>query len=296
MRPVFYSLLCVLWTAELHAQTIEDGIAMVEADRFEDAVRILASVVERNPESFEGNFYLGLAHFRAGRPKPARPLLERATGIAPANPQAWKMLGLVSTSDGDFQTATSALAKACDLAPNDDEACYYLARNLYALGRFEAARIPFEKALRAAPESMQGRVHRAMAMNLAATGSPTEAELHFVKAIQLAGRPLREPDDARIDYGAFLFRQGRTDDALRPLQQAAQDMPSSARANLELGRVLLHLDRIDAAATSLAKAVRLQPGNSNAHLLLSRAYLRLGRISEGEREMRLAQEALADKH
>src|SRR5262249_16780636 len=107
--------------------------------------------------------------------------------------------------------------------------------------------------------------------------------------IQLAG-PSPNTEDPRVDYGAFLFRQGRVEEALRPLEQAVHDAPVSARANIELGRVLLHLNRLDDAAAHLEKAVPADPGNWNAHLLLGRAYLQLGRTNQGEREMRLGQD------
>jgi Flp pilus assembly protein TadD len=294
MRPAIGLLLCSLWSANLHAQTTAEGVAAVEAGRLDEAVRILSAVVQSDPKAAEAHFYLGLAHFRAGRSVAARPLLERSVTLAPANAQAWKLLGLVSTSAGDSEGAVAALRKACDLTPQDDEACYYLARNLHALGRYEAARAPFAKALRAAPPPTRARVHRAVALNFAAIGAVAEAEQHFVKAIQLAGRTPREAEDARVDYGAFLFRQGRTAEALRPLQQAASDAPS-ARGLLELGRVLLHLSKLDEAAARLEKAVALEPANSNAHLLLGRTYLRMGRAAEGEREMRLGQEGWGGK-
>jgi protein O-GlcNAc transferase len=290
------SILCALLIAgSLQGQNLGDGIAAVDAGRLDEAERILSEVVRRNPDSFEGNFYLGLAHFRAGRSAEARPLLERAANLSPADARAWKTLGLLTSSAGDLGAAAAALGKACELAPNDEEACYYFARDLYALGHYESARRPFEAALRAAPQAMLPKVHRAIALNYAGLGMPAEAERHFVKAIQVNGRAPREGEDPRIDYGAFLFRQGRTAEALRPLQQAARDAPSSARANLEWGRVLLHVDKLDEAAACLEKAVGLEPGNWNARLLLGRAYLRLGRTSEGEREMRLGQEGWASK-
>ncbi|MGH9657075.1 MAG: tetratricopeptide repeat protein, partial [Bryobacteraceae bacterium] len=170
---------------------------------------------------------------------------------------------------------------------------YYFARDLHALGRYEAAREPFEKALRAASKPILPKVHRAIALNFAALGAPAEAEPHFVEAVRLTGRGAGKEGDPRVDYGAFLFRQGRTEEALRPLEQAARDVPSSARANAEWGRVLLQLGRLDLAAACLEKAVALEPGNWSVRLLLGRAYLRLGRTNEGEREIRLGQEGWA---
>jgi Tfp pilus assembly protein PilF len=102
-------------------------------------------------------------------------------------------------------------------------------------------------------------------------------------------------EDPKVDFGAFLFRQGRTEEALGPLEKAVQEAPASSRANTELGRVLLHTGKLEAAAARLERAVASDPGNWNAHLLLGSAFLRLGRTEDGEREMRLGQEGWARK-
>jgi tetratricopeptide (TPR) repeat protein len=282
----------IVASSSLQAQNLADGISAVEAGRLDEAERILSEIVRQQPDSAAANLYLGLVHFRAGRSAAARPLLERAVSLSPASARAWKTLGLVTMSNGDLNGALPALGKACELDENDEEGCYFLARNLHALGRYESARDAFEKTLRAAPKPMLSKVHRAIALNFVALFLPAEAERHFVKAIQLAG-PSRNGEDPRVDYGAFLFRQGRTQEALPPLEQAVRDAPSSARANMEWGRVLLHLNRTNEAAACLEKTVGLEPDNWSAHLLLGQAYLRLGRTSQGETEMRLGQDRWA---
>jgi Flp pilus assembly protein TadD len=280
MLLVFAAL--IVASSSLQGQNLADGISAVAAGRLDEAERILSKIVQQQPDSADANYYLGLTHFRAGRSATARPLLERAVSLSPASARAWEMLGLVTMSNGDLNGALPALGKACELAEGDDEACYFLARNLHALGRYEAARDAFEKALRTAPKPMLAKVHRAIALNFMALFLPAEAERHFVKAIQLAAG---DGEDPRVDYGAFLFRQGRTQEAVRPLEQAARDAPTSARANMELGRVLLHLNRLDEAAACLEKTVSVEPDNGNAHLLLGQTYLRLGRTSQGEKEL-----------
>jgi len=284
-----------LFSGVLCAQSVSDGVAAIDAGHLEDAVHTFSTLAEQTPNCFECQFYLGLAQFRAGRPAVARPALEKAVALMPADANAWKLLGLATTSAGDLDAAITAFRKACDLAPKDEEACYYLARNLYAQGHYESASASFDMALQAAPAAMLPKVHRAIALNFAALGQSEEAERHFVKAIQSAGRASRDVEDPRVDYGAFLFRQGRTDAALAPLQEAVKDSPASPRANLELGRVLLHLDKTEAAVASLEKAVKFAPSDSNAHLLLGRAYLKLGKTAEGERELRLGEQAWSAK-
>ncbi|MEO8130336.1 MAG: tetratricopeptide repeat protein [Bryobacteraceae bacterium] len=221
--------------------------------------------------------------------------LERAVSLTPGDWRAWKALGTLSTSTGRLERAWQALSRACELAPNDEEACYFFARNLHFAGQYEAARDPFEKALRAAPKQILSRVHRAVALNFSALSMSAEAEFHFRKAIELTPHASPGGEDPKIDFGAFLFRQGRTEEALGPLEKAVQAAPASSRANTELGRVLLHTGKLDAAAAHLERAVAADPGNWNAHLLLGSAYLRLGRTEDGDREMRLGQEGWARK-
>src|SRR5678816_213883 len=122
---VLVFLAVLLGGSLLQAQDLGDGVLAMEAGRLDEAERILSAVVRQHPDSGDANFYLGLVHFRAGRSAAARPPLERAVSLSPGSARAWKLLGLVTTSDGDLDRAVSALGKACDLDGNDEESCYY---------------------------------------------------------------------------------------------------------------------------------------------------------------------------
>jgi Tfp pilus assembly protein PilF len=290
------ALALIALACPVSAQSLRQAILDYEAGRLEKAGQTLAAIVRDKPDSFEAHFYLGLVYFRGGRLPEARPPLERAVKLSPGNAPAWKTLGLVIADSGDLTGAVPPLTRACRLAPQDQDACYYLARYLHAQGRYDAALEPFEKALAAAPEELLSKVHRAAALNFEALGRPRDAERDFREAVSLNRRNGPPNEDPRIDYGAFLLRQGRAPEALRPLEQAAGELSSSSRASLELGRVLLELGRPEAAAARLERAVGLDSGSWAARLLLGTAYLRLGRAEEGEREMRLGQAGWARQH
>lgn len=206
----------------------------------------------------------------------------------------WKRQGQAMAAENKFTAAVGPLTKACNLDPRDEEACYYLARILDMLGRWDEARAPFDKALRAAPRRMLARVHRAVALNFMALGRMTEAEQNFKAAIAMRIYAESLPEDPRVDYGAFLFRQGRIDEALQLLPEAVRDAPKSARAHAELGRVLLHCGKPDAAVESLERAVELDPGAPSVRLLLGRAYLQTGRTDEGQHQLQLANKGLRE--
>jgi len=210
-------------------------------------------------------------------------LLLAAAGVVSAQPTSadeWRKLGLDRIQSGQLKLATPALEKACALEQPPGEGCYYLARNYYTLAEYETARKAFDRILAATPTA---RVHRGAALNYAALGRDEDAERHFRKAVELGA------DDARVDLGAFVFRQGRPAEAAKILDAAVQATPDSARANLESGRVLLQLGQLEAAAKRLEKAVQRNPADWNAHLLLGRAYQRMGRDADAERELQLGE-------
>jgi tetratricopeptide (TPR) repeat protein len=202
------------------------------------------------------------------------PLLLITAGTASA--EDWRKL----IASGQLKLATPALEKACATEPAPGDSCYYLARNYYALAEYEAARKAFDRLLAAEPT---GRVYRGASLNYAALGRDQDAERHFRKAVELGA------DEARVDLGAFVFRQGRIAEAARILEAAVQATPESARANLESGRVLLQLGQLEAAAKRLEKATQRSPSDWNAHLLLGRAYQRMGRDADAERELELGE-------
>jgi tetratricopeptide (TPR) repeat protein len=209
----------------------------------------------------------------------------------PASAQEWLSQGVARAAEGNLEAALDPFRHACELEPKHPDACYFLGRNLFALSRYDLAVQPLETALRAARRDARWRVHRSMARNFEVLGRPGDAERHFRECIRLQGGRAPSGVDPRVDYGAFLFRQGRAAEALAPLEQAAA--AGAARAHAELGRVLLDLGRVEAAAASLERAVEANPRDWAAHLLLGKAYYRLGRSGDGERQTRLGHQGLA---
>lgn len=151
------------------------------------------------------------------------------------------------------------------------------------------AREPFGKELRASPRDVKAKVHRAIALNYVGLLLPADAEKHFREAERLYSVGKTAAEDPRIDYGAFLVREGRADEALRPLKQAAESHPDSSRANAELGKALMYAGQPGIAVSSLEKAVALDARAWPVRLLLGRAYLLVGRKDDAERELRIGQ-------
>ena len=242
-----FALLAFLFSAAQHAgnDLYQRGIKLLEELKLDEAAATLTKAVERSPSA-----------------------------------RAWKALGVVHATRQDYSLAEPAFRQACQLDPKEDGACYFHARALYALDRYEESIRSLEKA--AVTDRGSSRVQLGFAQALEALGRAHEAEAQYRESIQQYRTSL--PDlDPRLHFGVFLFRQGRLADAFHQFEQLLKAGSESARLRYYLGRTLYQLDRIDDAAKHLERAVELNSSDAAAHLLLSKAYARLGRTADAER-------------
>ena len=235
---------------------------------------LLAFLAETPEELYQRGLRLMAEH----QAEAAIGAFQQAAELRPGDASIWKALGVAFASRGDYPKAEEPFRKACGLNPRLPDACLYLGRTLYLQDRFDSAL----EILRQGNPSAQSR--RIEAMSLEALGRAAEAKLVFEQAMRL---PDHSPpnEDPRIDFGVFLFRQARAEEALPVLREVLVRHPDASRAHLELGSVLLALDRVEEAASYLERAAALEPGNARAHLLLGKAYLRMGKAELAQREL-----------
>jgi Flp pilus assembly protein TadD len=239
----------------------------------------LIGMAAENPDEL---YRQGMRLLAERKPDEALAAFRRVTELSPKYAAAWAAIGVVHASRGDYPDAEEPFHRACLLNPSLPDACLYFGRTLYLEDRFEEAL----DVLRAAStrDPANGQIHRIEALCLEALDRGAEAEQSFQQALKLErGSPANE--DPAIDYGVFLYRRGRAEEALKPLQAALDRHPDSARAHLEMGCVLLALDRAADAASHLQRAGALDSAVPRAHLLLGRAYLRLGKPELAQREL-----------
>jgi Flp pilus assembly protein TadD len=229
----------------------------------------------------------GSALFQQGRVADAAALFGQARQLAPNDARIVKALGVSHAALGDYERANEPLERACALDSNLADACYFYGRNLYALNRFGPALSILKKALRS--DAKPWRLHLAIAQALEGLGEGSNAEADYRKSVLLfEALPANErgrPDfDPRVHYTTYLYRQGRLPDALRMAEQVTAAWPDYGRGHFEAGRILHQQGKLEEAAAALEKAVRAGHG-APAHLLLGRVYLRLGRAEEAQRHL-----------
>ncbi|MBI5086539.1 MAG: tetratricopeptide repeat protein [Acidobacteria bacterium] len=219
------------------------------------------------PEAQEA-YQRGTSLIAQGRAGEALPHFQRAAGLDPANAQYWKALGVTFASMELLRDSVEPFSNACKLAPELEDACYYLGRSLYATDRYREALAPLATALRV--DRVKGRAETALAQCREALGEDRAAEAGFRAAL---GRKDGAQQQSSIGYGRFLIRQGRAQEAARLLEGA--QIPESAESRYVLGLAYSQSSRILEAVAALERAVALQPGHQAAGLLLAKLRVRL---------------------
>jgi tetratricopeptide (TPR) repeat protein len=207
--------------------------------------------------------------FRRGDLASARTLLN------PTPPQTsfcLKLSGLIHAASGDYRSAVDPFAASCRLNRNEPDACYFWARALYALDRFEDS-----LAALAAPSATKSwKLLTARGQALDALGRPT-AEPTLRRALSQRSSdpdPLSEPDPL-LALASFLHRQGRAAEALALLTSAPAPYHRFPSFHYQAGRAHAQAQRWPDAAEALKNAISLDPNHAEAHGLLSRVYYRL---------------------
>ena len=192
-----------------------------------------------------------------------------------------KQAGIRATQKGDYSEAAVNFAEACRLDPKLSSACYFQGRSLYYANRFSEALAPLRKSIDAGESDARAR--STMAECFEALGKNAEAERAYRKSIANDSDALY-----KVRYASFLFRQGRANEAVAPLEQALTAKPKDFDANLEMGRVRFELGNWDEALRCLNAALRIRPVSTQAHLLAAKVCQRLGRRAEAEEHLKAA--------
>ncbi|WP_167632445.1 tetratricopeptide repeat protein [Mariprofundus ferrooxydans] len=88
--------------------------------------------------------------------------------------------------------------------------------------------------------------------------------------------------------GVVLAQMGRLDEAIGPLQRAAELMPRDAGVQCNLGNAYREAGRLEEAEASCRRAIEINPGYADAHNNLGNALRDLGRVGEAESAYRRA--------
>jgi tetratricopeptide (TPR) repeat protein len=122
-------------------------------------------------------------------------------------------------------------------------------------------------------------VYENLGLTYEAMNRADDADKAYRHALDRPDRTYR----AWLAYGAFLFKQGRTADSLRFLEEAFRLEPDAPDVRFEFGRALYHADKLAQAAEVLESSP--QPKDCRTHNLLARILSKQGKSAEAASEV-----------
>ncbi len=182
----------------------------------------------------------------------------------------------------DYGASAAKLRRVLSRGVRSFEVHYYLARALFALGRFREAEPHFVEAYRRVPA-------HAAAWDGAAECRVRAGDVDGSLAILREGQSAA-PTDAglRLREARILRRQRRLAEARRSYESALPLAPHDARLRVELGELLRDMGEVDEAIRRLREGVEVEPGVASYWNSLGMTLGGDGRMAEAERAFREA--------
>jgi tetratricopeptide (TPR) repeat protein len=218
-----------------------------------DEISLYSSSLKADPNSPILLYNLANAVEDAGDLRTAFLLTKRALDLRPNYERAINGIGTIYLRIGSLQNGKAAFERASALDPNDEKPISNLGTVYMRLGLLEPAKGRLERAIALDPNDVQalsnlGVIHMRL-------GELKAAEKNFKRVIAIA------PNEniARCNLAMVIFSQGRWDEAVERLLDAARRHPSDANPYYFLGLLDEQIGAREAAIEMFKRAVQLKP-------------------------------------
>lgn len=230
-------------------------IALLAADRPEEALETGRRALEQEPDSADDLNNLGLALLRLERFDEAAEYFERTRTVDPAYPNAAQNLAETHRKQGRYEAAAEAYREVLAIDADFPLAHAGLGETLFHLERYDESLTALQRALTLQPNlPMAGTLHRLGGRSAQALGRPDAAGF-YERALAIAPR-----DAESLNRLAMLhFGEERYAEALTRYRALLEILPEDAQTHANLGATLFRLGRLDEAIRSFERAVALDP-------------------------------------
>lgn len=174
--------------------------------------------LERTPQDL-ARWHKAQQHLLAGQYAPALAAYRALSSNYPAVPELWLELGNAACGQLDFALANQAYQRVKELAPNNSGLLVLLGRQYQGLRQLDDARIAFEQAVAADPDSVDARISLAVWF---------EKERRLAEAWECVEACLKKhsrDDQARYFRAFLLHRKGVNTQAEAELRDLIRDGP-----------------------------------------------------------------------
>jgi tetratricopeptide (TPR) repeat protein len=270
---------------------VDDGSRIAELEgfiresRFKEVEPLLAEYVRQRPASSWGWYALGYSLFAQQKIGESIKALAKSLELDIRNAEAHKILGRNLMIIGRFDAAQLEFEQALRYKPDSAEAHYNLGKLFSVQDNWEPARKAFEAALRIDPSYIEAL--DALGFALEALGDDAAAVAKYEKAIELNQTRKGSFSSAHVNLSAYYNRTGDPDKALEYARKAIEFDPKSDRAWFQKGRAEERRGNLDAAVDALSQAITLNHRVSSYYYVLATVYRRLGWTDESRKALEM---------
>jgi tetratricopeptide (TPR) repeat protein len=232
------------------------GEALLAVGRNDDAAAAARKALELDPQLTPARVLLATALLAHGKHAEAVAEAKKATEANPQSDEAFAVYGLALLAQ-DAKNWSEAIAQAQQgafLNPNNPVVQVAVGRIFEAQGNLDQATSAYRKAVEKDPTNTGAR--RAL-ISLQERRGDVEGAL--AEARKLAAEA-PQSGDAQLQLGRLLMRKNDFNEAIKPLEVAAQSA-GVPEAHVLLGTAYTNMGRYAEAAAAYKKAVELDPKN-----------------------------------
>ncbi len=244
------------------------ALAHVRAERYLDAQMCCQQALALDPDHAESLHLLGLLSLHATQYDHAVEWISRAIARDP-RPEYLFSLGTALQHLKRFEEALKVFDKAVQLKPGKAELWVGLGRSLVDLDRGAEALLTFQHGLALNPRNWDAAHESGTLLNR--MGHRDEALAHFKLCAELTPNNPADRATTFNNLGNVLQALGRSEEALRWLDQALNERPDFVQAISNKAIALGQLRRFDEALAVYARVKEIDPdhavSNWNAALL-----------------------------
>ena len=251
--------------------------------KFADAEPVLAAYVKERPGSTWGWYALGYSLFGQQKIGESIRALAKSLELDVTNAEAHKILGRDLMIIGRFDAAQIEFEQAIRYKPDSSESYYNLGKLLSVQDNWEPARKAFESALRIDPQYAEAM--DALGFALEALGEDERAVTTYQKAAALNEERHGTYALPHVNLSAYYNKTGDPSRALEHARSALALDPKADGALFQQGRAYDRQGDLDAAVKALNAAIALNPRASSYYYVLAGVYRRLGRMDDSRKAL-----------
>jgi tetratricopeptide (TPR) repeat protein len=256
--------------AELLTMAGDEEMAKQSRQRMED----ILNASPGNPDALTA---LGLSDLRFGDQRSGEEHLRMALKNLPEKLQASLILARLKLETGDLDGAGQVLLEAVKNNPNSSEAALGLAAYYKLRKKWPEAEAGYRGALKIDPK--EPRALNGIATVQIQSGQKDKAEQTYRELADLPNNPYRHY------HAAFLFQEGRRDEAIAEFVKLAKQDPADRDARTRLVTAYLLAGKGPEAEKVLGAALKSNPKDVDALLQRARISLAAGKPFDAQRDV-----------